>query len=99
MKIYIPSLEERAFLYQNALALQPLVKDLGSLSLVVEETEGKAPRYRVTFMVAPESVGMQIQAESLSLYDATVAAKDEAERQLNALVNELPATVPPETLH
>ncbi|MGE0528113.1 MAG: hypothetical protein AB7P49_13680, partial [Bdellovibrionales bacterium] len=37
MKIYNPNREERAFLYQEAQDLQPLMKDLGTLSVMVEE--------------------------------------------------------------
>lgn len=114
MKIYSPSKEERAFLYQEAHALEPLMKDLGSLTVVVEEISTKGvqkkrrPHFRVTFVVAPESVGMRVQATDSSLYEAAIAAKTEAERQLNALVNALPrqaleseegSGIPPEFLH
>lgn len=99
MKIYSPNLEERAFLYQEAQDLAPMMKDLGSLSVLVEEIKRKDerdPNYRVTFVVAPESVGMRVQAESANLFDATIAAKEEAVRQLNAILNTLP--VSPEEL-
>lgn len=110
MKIYNPNLEERAFLYQEAQDLAPLVKDLGSLSIMVEQTFDKGAnqnqvlnrenRYRVTFVVAPESMGIQIQAEEEDLFSATIAAKEEAQRQLNALVNALDAqTEVPTILH
>ena len=101
MKVYSPSREERAFLFQEAQDLEPLMKELGSLSVVVEEmtsTDLKMPdsRYRVTFMVAPESVGMKVQAVDGNIYDATIAAKAETLRQLNALVNALPRPTPTE---
>ena len=94
MKIYNPNIEERAFLYKEAQALAPLIKDFGSLSVLVEELTPKEGhkaenRYRVTFVVAPESVGMQVQAENANLYDATIAAKEEAEKQLSFLMNAL----------
>lgn len=96
MKIYMPNLEERAFLYQEAQDLEALVKDFGSLSVMVEETAAnkktKKTRYRVTFVLAPESVGMKVQATHRNLFDATIAAKEEAQRQLNAIVNSLPRT-------
>lgn len=88
MTIYNPSREERAFLYQEAQDLEPLMKDLGSLSVMVEETDKK--RFRVTFVVAPESVGMRVQATDSNLFDAAMAAKEEAARQLNAIVNAMP---------
>ncbi len=113
MKIYNPNAEERAFLYQEAQDLEPLMKDLGSLTVMVEEIQPKngkhaANRFRVTFVVAPESVGMKVQATDANIYDATIAAKSEAQRQLNAIVNSLPRQVngevaelniPPELLH
>lgn len=112
MKIYNPNLEERAFLYQEAHDLEPLMKDLGSLTVMVEEVAPKRTaknmKYRVTFMVAPESVGMRVQATDANLYEATIAAKEETLRQLNAIVNSMPRDwnvdpaklkIPPELLH
>lgn len=105
MTVYNPNLEERAFLYQEANDLEPFVKNFGSLSVLVEELKEKTAksgyRYRVTFMVAPESVDMQVQATDTSLYNAAKAAKEEAQRQLNALVNAMPANsqIPRELLH
>jgi hypothetical protein len=94
MKIYSPNREERAFLYQEAQELAPLMKELGSLSVMVEEMRRRGKpldtRYRVTFVVAPESVGMKVQATDYNLFDATIAARNEAQRQLNELVNALP---------
>lgn len=110
MKIYNPNREERAFLYQEAQDLEPLMKELGSLSVMVEEVARKRKKdtaYRVTFMVAPESVGMRVQSTGDNLFDATIAAKEETLRQLNAIVNSLPrqwtegklTSIPPELLH
>lgn len=118
MTIYNPTREERAFLYQEAQDLEPLMKDLGSLSVMVEQispeqvaaNEGKKAksRYRVTFVVAPESVGMKVQATDNNLFEAAIAAKDEALRQLNAIVNAMPrqwnldlsdGKIPPQFLH
>lgn len=95
MSIYNPTVEERAFLYQEAQDLEPLMKDLGSLSVVIEEVTSKSralpkSKFRVTFMVAPESVGMRVQAVDTNIYDAAIAAKAEALKQLNAIVNALP---------
>jgi hypothetical protein len=91
MKIYNPSPEERAFLYQEAQALEPLIKDLSMVTVVVEEfPQVKARLFRVSFVFGPEAGGMRIQATDQNIFSATIAAKDEAERQLNALVNALP---------
>lgn len=111
MSIYNPNREERAFLYQEAQDLEVLMKDLGSLTVMVEEIHPKSKsdnRFRVTFVVAPESVGMRVQATDTNIYEATIAAKAEAQRQLNAIVNSLPrqwdvdsggAKIPPGLLH
>lgn len=106
MKVYTPNLEERAFLYQEAQDLEPLLKNLGSLSVLVEENnsaKGQNSEFRVTFVVAPESFSMQVQATDANLYDAAKAAKEEAQRQLNTLVNALPiesaVQIPRDLLH
>jgi hypothetical protein len=99
VKIYTPNREERAFLYQEAQDLEALMKDLGSLSVMVEETALKKGRdrskFRVTFVLAPESVGMKVQATDRNIFDATIAAKEEAQRQLNAIVNSMPRPIDP----
>lgn len=87
MKIYAPNAEERAFLYQEASSLEPMTRDLGTLSVMVED--GGDSGYRVTFVVAPETVGLRVQATGANLFDATIAAKDETARQLNQVVNAL----------
>jgi hypothetical protein len=91
-RIYSPNREERAFLYQEAQDLEDLMKDLGSLSVMVEEAKRgrSATKFRVTFVLAPESVGMTVAADGGDLYEATIAAREEAQRQLNAIVNSLP---------
>lgn len=115
MTIYNPSREERAFLYQEAQDLEPLMKDLGSLTVMVEEvnpsdaSKKRKNKYRVTFVVAPESVAMRVQATDANLFEAAMAAKEETLRQLNAIVNSMPrewraddlrgGLVPPAGLH
>ena len=44
-------------------------------------------------MTAVESVGMTVQATDRNIFDATIAAKEEAQRQLNAIVNSMPRTM------
>ena len=87
MKIYNPSREERAFLYQEAQDLEALTKNLGSLSVVVEE---RADDFRVTFMVAPETLYLRVTATEANMYHAAVSGKTEAVGRLSALVNALP---------
>ncbi len=109
MNIYNPSNEERAFLFQEAQSLEGLMKDLGSLSVMVEQISPKVEaskdfEYRVTFVVAPETVGMRVVATNQNIYEATIAAKEETARQLNAIVNqvalaEAEGTIPLEFMH
>ncbi len=92
------------------------MKDLGSLTVMVEEVDpaGKSAskrknKYRVTFVVAPESVAMRVQATDANLFEAAMAAKEETLRQLNAIVNSMPrewkagemngGLIPPSSLH
>lgn len=101
MRIYNPNREERAFIYQEAQGLEALIKDLGSLSVMIEETAPKSGQglatFRVTFLLAPESVGMKVQATDHNIYNAIVAAKEVAQQQLNAIVNALPQQRKPGT--
>jgi hypothetical protein len=94
MSTYFPNAEERAFLFQEAQSLEGLMKELGSLNVVVEEVPAKrrnrSPQYRVTFVVAPESMGLKVQASAPDVFQATIAAKEETARQLNALINQVP---------
>lgn len=111
MKTYSPNLEERAFLFQEAQALAGLMKDMGSLSVMVEEVAAKpkadnakskqkkktktTSNFRVTFVVAPESFDMRVEATAKDIYQAAIAAREETERQLNAIVNEVPRSSQP----
>jgi hypothetical protein len=108
MSTYFPNAEERAFLFQEAQTLESLLKELGSLNVVVEEVpskrEGRSPKYRVTFVVAPESMGMRVQATAADVYEAAIAAREETARQLSMIVNEAPrkrkaSKIPFEFLH
>lgn len=93
MKLYNPTREERAFLYQEAHDLESLARGIGSLAILVEELDEGATdqgAFRVTFLIAPESIGMQVQATDDDLFSAAISAKQETLRQLNALVNSLP---------
>lgn len=107
MKLYNPNREERAFLYQEAQSLEPLIRDLGTLTVLVEELpqQKNNGRFRVTFVVAPENGGFRIQATDHNIFEATMAAKAKAEEQLNSLVNSLPRSpkkrggIPLELMH
>jgi hypothetical protein len=113
MKTYNPNAEERAFLYQEAQDLEALLKNLGPVSITVEKSDKelrakKNKNYRVRFTIAPESVGMIVEAVGPNLFDTTIAAKEETQKALNALVNSLPrhfnvekgmVKIPTELLH
>ena len=91
MTIYNPNREERAFLYQEAQDLEPLIKELGSLTVVVEErATDERGRFRVTFVIAPDTYAMRVPASHADLFSATIAAKEETLRQLNSIVNSMP---------
>lgn len=97
MKIYSPNIEERAFLYQEVQVIEPMIKDMGTMTIMVEEAEHKEDKkkldakFRVTMMLLPESMKMEIKTESSNLYDAVIAAREEAVRKLSAVLNAMPA--------
>lgn len=92
MKLYQPNQDEKAFLYQQAFELESLVKDLGSLSVMVEEMGNKTRhKFVVTFVVAPEAMQFRVRAMGDTLVEATMAAREKAQKQLSALMNVMPA--------
>lgn len=98
MKIYSPNLEERAFLYQEVQVIEPMIKDMGTMTVMVEEAEHKEDtkkklntKFRVTMMLLPESMKMEIKTEGSNLYDAVIAAREEAVRKLSAVLNAMPS--------
>lgn len=90
-----PENEVKAFIYQQVQDLEALIKDIGSLAVFVEkeevigadEVEDLKDKYAVTFVVAPESLNLQIRSESSDIFEACRAGKEEAQRKLNALIN------------
>ena len=90
-----PENEVKAFIYQQVQDLELMMKDLGSLAVYIEKEEealvanGKKlnEKFAVTFVLAPESVNLQIRSESEDIFEACRAGKEEAQRKLNSIIN------------
>lgn len=89
-----PENEVKAFIYQQVQDLERFTKDFGSLAVYVEKENGvhgtdKEPyeRFAVTFVLAPESVNLQIRAESNDIFEACRIGKEEAQKRLNSIIN------------
>jgi len=109
-----PSLEEKAFLFQQVQELEAVATQFGSLTILVEErhpdNDPSDLSYEVTFVVAPENLDFRIQATGKNLYSTCMAAKEEAKARLSQLINQVPdqalaaaradsIKIPPELLH
>jgi hypothetical protein len=86
-----PENEVKAFIYQQVQDLESLMKDLGSLAVYIEKEDGQGEspyeKFAVTYVLAPESVNLQIRSESSDIFEACRAGKEEAQRKLNSLIN------------
>lgn len=89
-----PENEVKAFIYQQVQDLERFTKDFGSLAVYVEKENGlegqeKQPyeKFAVTFVLAPESVNLQIRAESNDIYEACRIGKEEAQKRLSSIIN------------
>ena len=90
-----PENDVKAFIYQQVQDLEVLMKDLGSLAVYIEKEEGPVmkpgedpyEKFAVTFVLAPESVNLQVRSESSDIYEACRVGKEEAQRKLNSLIN------------
>lgn len=109
-----PTLEERAFLYQQVQELEPIASQFGSLSVLVEQSypqeDPEDISYAVTFVVAPESMNFKVTGSGKNLFETCIVAKQETQARLNQLINQVPdqalaavreenLQIPPELLH
>lgn len=109
-----PTLEERAFLYQQVQELEPIASQFGSISVLVEQSYPQDNpddlSYAVTFVVAPESMDFRVTGSGKNLFETCIVAKTEAQARLNQLINQVPdqalaaareqnLQIPPELLH
>ena len=86
-----PSGEEKAFVYQQALELSPLLKEGGPIAVILEKTKAKTnlPKYSVTFILIPKKLNIKIQSEGDNLFDVCIQAKNKAKKTISHLMNQM----------
>lgn len=86
-----PENEVKAFIYQQVQDLEALIQGVGSLAVLVEKESSKDKpddeSFAVTFVVAPESLNLQIRSESKDIFEATRTAKEAVRSKLNSFLN------------
>ena len=90
-----PSGEEKAFVYQQAMELSPLLGDNGPIAVILEKnkTDKKNIKYSVTFILVPDSLNIKIQSEGDNLFDVCINAKQKAKKTLRQILNQMPSPV------
>ena len=88
-KLIEPSGEEKAFVYQQALELSPLLAK-GPIAVILEKNQKKETslKYSVTFILAPEILNIKIQSEGDNLFDVCINAKNKAKHAIKQLINQ-----------
>ena len=87
-----PSGEEKAFVYQQALELSPLLAHSGPITVVLEKNKNHA-KYSVTFILIPDSLNIKIQSEGENLFDVCINAKNKAKRTISQLINQVDSPI------
>ena len=86
-----PSGDERAFIYQQAMELTPLLSQGHShkepIAVVLKKNPEKST-YSVTFILIPHSLNLHIQCEGKNLFDVCINAKNKARRTILQLLNQ-----------
>ena len=86
-KELIPSNEERAFVYQQALELSPFLTENKPIAVILKKNK-KTAKYSVTFILIPESLNIKIQSEGDNLFDVCMNAKNKAKKTISQLINQ-----------
>ena len=89
-----PSGEEKAFVYQQALELSPLLAQSGPITVILEKNQNKnRSKYSVTFILIPKTLNIKIQAEGDNLFDVCINAKNKAKKTISLLMNQGDSTI------
>ena len=88
-----PSGEEKAFVYQQALELTPLLinsnnKEPIAVILKKNQDTTKKSKYSVTFILIPNTLNLRIQCEGENLFDVCMDAKNKAKKTIIHLMNQ-----------
>lgn len=83
----IPSNEEKAFVYQQALELSPLLDKNKPIAVILKKNKNPA-KYSVTFILIPETLNIKIQSEGDNLFDVCINVKNKAKKTISQLMNQ-----------
>ncbi len=90
-----PSGEEKAFVYQQALELSPLLnKKAGPIAVILEKNKNKTGSiYAVTFILIPKTLNIKIQSKGNNLFDVCINAKNKAKKTISQLMNQVESPI------
>ena len=89
-----PSGEEKAFVYQQALELSPLLAKSGPIAVILEKNEGQnQSKYSVTFILIPDKLNIKIKSEGDNLFDVCITAKNKAKKTISHLMNQVDSPI------
>ena len=89
-----PSGEEKAFVYQQALELSPLLNQNGPIAVILEKNNNKNnATYSVTFILIPETLNIKVQSEGDNLFDVCISAKNKAKKTIRLLTNQMDSPI------
>ncbi|MDE0518987.1 MAG: hypothetical protein F4X95_03910 [Oligoflexia bacterium] len=85
-----PSGEEKAFVYQQALELSPLLDKSAPIAVILEKNEFQnRSKYSVTFILIPDKLNIKITSEGDNLFDVCITAKNKAKKTISYLINQM----------
>ena len=87
-----PSGEEKAFVYQQALELSPLLAHNGPIAVILEKNKNHT-KYSVTFILVPKTLNIKIQSEGENLFDVCINAKNKAKKTISLLMNQVDSPI------
>ena len=84
-----PSGEEKAFIYQQAMELSPLLSQNNPITVILEKNENEQNiTYSVTFILIPDTLNIKIQSKGDNLFEVCIKAKNKAKKTITQLMNQ-----------
>ncbi len=88
LTILEPSGEEKAFVYQQAMELSPLLFNRGPIGVILKKNQDKnKSKYSVTFILIPDVLNVKVHCEGDNLFDVCIQAKKQARKTIKDLIN------------
>ena len=89
-----PSGAEKAFVYQQALELSPLLVTKGPIAVIFKKNKKKkACFYSLTFILVPRGLNIKIKSEGSDLFDVCLKAKNQAKKTISLLSNQVESPI------